>query len=58
MIPIKGCPPAPQSILKALRKAGIDVDAEIFEQIEKALLRFMKRYEGKPEFDESFYTVS
>jgi len=57
MIPIKGCPPTPKSIMKALKDAGIDVDPELFENIEKAPLRFMKRYEGKPEFDESFYTI-
>ena len=58
MIPIKGCPPTPQSILKALQKAGIDADPDIFEKMESAPLRFMKRYEGKAEFDESFYRVT
>ena len=58
MIPIRGCPPAPQSTLKALRKAGIDVNPDIFKNIENAPLRFMKRYEGKAEFDESFYTIT
>jgi uncharacterized protein (DUF362 family) len=58
MIPIKGCPPTPQNTIKALQKAGIHADPDIFENIEKAPLRFMKRYEGKEEFDESFYSIN
>ena len=58
MIAIKGCPPQPQSIIKALQKAGIEVDPTIFDHTEMAPGMFMARYEGKPEFEESFFQVS
>ncbi len=57
MIPIKGCPPQPKSIVKALHQAGINVDPSIFENIEKLPGSFFKRYEGKPEFDEAFFQI-
>ncbi len=57
MIPIKGCPPQPKSILKALLQAGIKVDPSIFENIDKLPGDFFKRYEGKPEFDEAFFQI-
>jgi hypothetical protein len=57
MIAIKGCPPKPESILKALHKAGIKVDPSIFENIDKVPGKFLKLYEGRPEFDESFFTI-
>lgn len=57
MIPIKGCPPQPRSILRALHRAGIKVDPSIFENIEKLPGSFFKRYEGKPEFDEAFFQI-
>ncbi len=58
MIPIKGCPPNPKTILKALHQAGIDADPMLFENIDQLPGFFMSRYEGKPEFDESFFQVS
>ena len=57
MIAIKGCPPKPESILKALHQAGINVDPAIFENIDSVKGKFLRRYEGKPEFEESFYTI-
>ena len=57
MIAIKGCPPKPDKVSEALQKAGIDVDPAIFENIDTLPGIFMKRYEGKPEFDESFFQV-
>ena len=41
-----------------LRKAGIDVDPSIFEDTDKVKGKFMKRYEGKPEFEESFFSIT
>lgn len=58
MIAIKGCPPKPESILKALHQAGINVDPAIFENMDKVKAKFLKRYEGKPEFEESLYTIT
>ena len=57
MIPIKGCPPNPKEALKALHQAGIDADPGLFEQLEHLPGFFMARYQGKSEFDESFFRV-
>ena len=57
MIAIKGCPPQPQKIYEALRKAGIEVDPAIFENLDLVPGTFLKRYRNKPEFDESFFKI-
>jgi Ni,Fe-hydrogenase III small subunit len=57
MIPIKGCPPSPQDIAKALQQAGIEVDASHLEAYDTYPGMFMRRYEKRPEFEESFYAV-
>ena len=57
MIPIKGCPPAPKVIFKALRRAGIKVSPDYFENMDRVRGTHMKKYEGKPEFDEAFFTI-
>lgn len=58
MIPIKGCPPQPKNVIKALHQAGIEADPGLFDQVENLPGFFMARYEGKPEFDESFFRVA
>lgn len=58
MIAIKGCPPQPDSIIKAFRQAGIEINPSIIENIDMAAGIFMKRYEGKPEFEESHFTIA
>jgi uncharacterized protein (DUF362 family) len=57
-IAVKGCPPSPNSMLKALHKAGIDADAGLFENIDQLPGFFLSRYKDRPEFDESFFQVS
>jgi uncharacterized protein (DUF362 family)/Ni,Fe-hydrogenase III small subunit len=57
MIAIKGCPPKPQSIVKALHHAGIMVESSLFENIDNSKANFFKQYAGRPEFDPSFYTI-
>ncbi len=57
MIPIKGCPPQPKSIVEAFHKAGIDINPGIIENADAAPGFFMNRYEGKPEFDADHFTV-
>ncbi len=54
---IKSCPPAKDEIVSALQNAGIDVDPAIFQHLESAPGFYMKRYEGKPEFDESHFRI-
>ena len=58
MIAVKGCPPKPEDIVKSLHQAGIEVDPTIIEQYDTAPGFFMKRYEGKPEFEKAFFTVT
>jgi hypothetical protein len=57
-IPIKGCPPKPEDMLKALHRAGIEADPGLFENIEALPGFFMGRYQDKPEFDEGFFKVA
>jgi uncharacterized protein (DUF362 family) len=57
MIAVKGCPPTPKAMLKALHKAGIDADPALFEHIEELPAFFFSRYKDRPEFDESFFQV-
>jgi len=54
----KGCPPDPQELVGILNKAGINVDDSLFLQLDSLPGFFMDRYEGKPDFDESFYEIS
>jgi uncharacterized protein (DUF362 family)/Ni,Fe-hydrogenase III small subunit len=57
-IAIKGCPPSPRAILKGLHQAGIEADPDLFENMDRTMGIQMKRYEGKPEFDESFFKIT
>jgi uncharacterized protein (DUF362 family) len=57
MIPVKGCPPSPKAVIGALHQAGIEINPAILEHADKAPGLFMAKYKGKPEFDESLFTV-
>lgn len=56
-IPIKGCPPKAEDILKALQQAGIQADPNMFAHVDQLPGFFMARYAGKPEFDETFFSI-
>jgi len=58
MLPVKGCPPSFKAVVKTLHQAGIEVDPALFEHIDKAPGVFMRKYEGKPEFEEAFFRIS
>jgi uncharacterized protein (DUF362 family) len=58
MIAVKGCPPKPKSLLKAFHQSGIEADPSLFENVDKLPGFFMSRYEGKPEFEETFFQVT
>lgn len=58
MIAVKGCPPDLKEALQALQKAGIDANPSFFENMDMAAGFFLKRFEGKPEFEEAFYKVT
>ncbi len=57
MIAVKGCPPDLKEAMKALQQAGIDVSPTFFENMDMDARFFMKRFEGKPGFEESFYQI-
>ncbi|MFZ0452022.1 MAG: DUF362 domain-containing protein [Desulfatiglandaceae bacterium] len=57
MIAVKGCPPSPLKIVEAFHRAGISLAPALLEQMDVLPGFFMKKYEGKPEFDESFFKV-
>ncbi|MFC1859432.1 DUF362 domain-containing protein [Thermodesulfobacteriota bacterium] len=57
MLAIKGCPPPPKQIVKVLHQAGIQIDPDIINNLDRLPGMFMKRYEGKPEFDEELFRV-
>ena len=54
---VKGCPPPKKLVVKALHQAGIMIDPSIIDALEAAPGNFMRRYEGKPGFEEALYTV-
>ncbi len=57
MIPIKGCPPKSEHIVKALHQAGIEVNPALFENVDQLPGFFMQLYEGKPEFEAAFFKI-
>ena len=57
MIAVKGCPPKPSDVVKALHQAGIQADAGLFENMDQLPGFFMARYENRPEFEEAFFRV-
>ena len=57
MIAIKGCPPSPNEIVKAFHRAGIPLNPAIFDNTDEAPGYYMKKYEGRLEFEEAFFRV-
>lgn len=55
MIAVKGCPPRPSDIVKALHQAGIDADPGLFDNIDQLPGFFMALYRDRPEFEEGFF---
>jgi len=56
-IAIKGCPPSRKKIVEAFHQVGIPIDPAVLEDMDKTPVDFMKKYKGKPEFDESLFRV-
>ncbi len=54
---VKGCPPSTKQIVAAFRAAGIPLDGSIFEHLDRVPGFFMQKYEGRPEFDPSFFRI-
>lgn len=57
-IAIKGCPPQPEQIIKALHAAGILADPDFFANLDAIPGNFLRRYKDKPEFEECHFQVS
>ena len=57
MIAVKGCPPKPADVVKALHRAGIEADANLFENMDQLPGFYMARYTDRPEFEEGFFRV-
>jgi uncharacterized protein (DUF362 family) len=57
MIAVKGCPPSTKQIVDAFHQAGIPINPAIFESMDSVPGFFMKKYEGRPEFDEAFFRI-
>ena len=57
MIAVKGCPPKPADVVKALHQAGIEADANLFENMDQLPGFYMARYADRPEFEENFFRV-
>ena len=57
LIPINSCPPKPEQIVRAFHGAGILIDPAIIRDFEKWPGTFMKRYQGKVEFEPNHFTV-
>lgn len=55
---VAGCPPKNEKVVEALHKAGVMVDPSLFENRDALLAMFMKRYEGRPEFDLNLFKVA
>lgn len=55
LVYVKGCPPDPQEVADAFKEGGVNVDENMFAQINKLPGYFMSRYKDKPEFEESFF---
>jgi uncharacterized protein (DUF362 family) len=58
MLAIKGCPPSTKAIVNAFHSAGIPIAPTILEQIDKMPGLFMKKYQGRPDFDESLFRIT
>lgn len=57
LIAVKGCLPKPMDLFQALRRAGIDADAGWFENVDQLPGLFLRRYAGKPEFEENHFRI-
>jgi len=57
LIAVKGCPPQPKALVKALHEAGIEADPVFLEQWEENMGLLMNKYRNKPEFDEAFFRI-
>ena len=57
-VKIRGCPPRKDDFVAAFEEVGIQLKDDFLEWIKKSPeLHYMKRYEGNPKFDPTFYAI-
>ena len=56
-VAINGCPPNKEDYIRAFTTLGIELPDNPIEWMETAFGFLMGKYDGKPEFDETFYKV-
>ncbi|HEY48587.1 MAG TPA: DUF362 domain-containing protein [Dehalococcoidia bacterium] len=56
-VKIKGCPPSKKALQEAYRELGIELPDDFIEQMGRFSMTFMRKYAGKPEFNDAFYVV-
>ncbi len=57
MIPIRGCPPSMEDVRKAFSQIGIEMNLMIFKNVDKGAGFLMRKYRGRPEFEENFFQI-
>ena len=56
-VKIGGCPPSRTALVAAYAELGIELPDDFLEWMGRVSETYMKRYAGKPEFDEAFYRI-
>jgi len=54
---VPGCPPDMGKLVEGVKKAGINVDENIFKAFDMAPAMFMAKYAGREEFTQDFYRI-
>lgn len=57
MIPIRGCPPSIEDVRKAFNQIGIELPSTMLQNVNKGAGFLMRKYKGRPEFEESFFQI-
>jgi len=56
-VKIRGCPPSRTDLVAAYAELGIELPDDFLEWMSRSSGTYMKRYVGRPEFDEAFFRV-
>lgn len=54
---VPGCPPDALKLVEGLKKAGIDIDENLFKAFDMAPAMFMAKYAGREDFTQDFYRI-
>jgi hypothetical protein len=56
-IEIDECPPREKTVFAALKSVGIETNGKLQEEVLNVALFCLQKYENKPEFDWSLFTI-